>query len=79
MNLTNNDKQVLENLGFEVREYSGRVMYSETTDAIVVDSKSTVIEAILENIDGFESIKELIVKISKAREDNMGKSDIVIY
>ena len=54
-------------------------MYGETTDALVVDSKSTVIEAILENIDGFESIKELIVKISKAREDNMGKSDIVIY
>ena len=79
MNLTNNDKQVLENLGFEVREYSGRGMYGETTDALIVDSKSTVIEAILENIDGFESIKELIVKISKAREDNMGKSDIVIY
>ena len=79
MNLTNNDKQVLENLGFEVREYSGRGMYGETADALVVDSKSTVIEAILENIDGFESIKELIVKISKAREDNMGKSDIVIY
>lgn len=79
MNLTNNDKQVLENLGFEVREYSGRGMYGETTDALVVDSKSTVIEAIIENIDGFESIKELIVKISKAREDNMGKSDIVIY
>ena len=79
MNLTINDKQVLENLGIEVREYSGRVMYGETTDALVVDSKSTVIEAILENIDGFESIKELIVKISKAREDNMGKSDIVIY
>ena len=79
MNLTINDKQVLENLGFEVREYSGRGMYGETTDAIVVDSKSTVIEAILENIDGFESIKELIVKISKAREDNIGKYDIVTY
>ena len=60
MNLTNNDKQVLENLGFEVREYSGRGMYGEITDAIVVDSKSTVIEAILENIDGFESIKSLL-------------------
>lgn len=79
MNLTNNDKQVLENLGFEVREYSGRGMYGETTDALVVDSKSTVIEAIIENIDGFESIKELIIKISKAREDNIGKYDIVIY
>ena len=79
MNLTNNDKQVLENLGFEVREYSGRGMYGETTDALVVDSKSTVIEAILENIDGFDSIKELIIKISKAREDNIGKYDIVIY
>lgn len=79
MTLTNNDKHVLENLGFEISEYSGRGMFGETTDAIVVDSKSTVIEAILENIDGFEGIKELIVKISKAREDNMGKSDIVIY
>lgn len=82
MTLTNNEKQVLKNLGFKIREYSGRHMYGKTTDAIVVDSKSTVIEAILENVDGFDGfdgIKKLMIKISKAREDNMGKSDIIIY
>lgn len=79
MTLTNNEKQVLKNLGFKVREYSGRYMYGATTDAIVADSKSTVIEALLENIDGFDGIKKLMMKITKAREDNMGKSDIIIY
>lgn len=79
MTLTNNEKQVLKNLGFEIREYSGRHMYGKTTDAIVADSKSTVIEAILENVDGFVGIKKLMMKITKACEDNMGKSDIVIY
>lgn len=79
MTLTNNEKQVLKNLGFKVREYSGRHMYGKTTDAIVADSKSTVIEAILENVDGFVGIKKLMMKITKAREDNMGKSDIIIY
>lgn len=79
MTLTNNEKQVLKNLGFKIREYSGRGMYGKTTDAIVADSKSTVIEALLENIDGFDGIKKLMMKITKAREDNMGKSDIIIY
>lgn len=79
MTLTNNDKQVLKNLGFKVREYSGRYMYGQTTDAIVADSKSIVIEALLENTDGFRGIKSLMMKITKAREDNMGKSDIIIY
>lgn len=79
MTLTNNEKQVLKNLGFKIREYSGRGMYGKTTDAIVADSKSTVIEDLLENIDGFKGIKGLMKKITKAREDNMGKSDIIIY
>lgn len=79
MTLTNNENKFLKNLGFKIREYSGRGMYGATTDAIVVDSKSTVIEALLENIDGFDGIKKLMMKITKAREDNMGKSDIIIY
>lgn len=79
MTLTNNEKQVLKNLGFKVREYSGRYMYGKTTDAIVSDSKSTVMETLFEIIDDFDSVKKLIIKISKAREDNMGKSDIIIY
>ena len=78
MKLTNNERELLENLGFEIIEYSGRGMFGQVTDAIVVDSKATVIELILGENESSET-KELIRKVTKAKEDNMGKYDIVIY
>ena len=53
-------------------------MFGVETDAIVVDSKATVIDLILgENESSIT--KELIRKVTRAKEDNMGKYDIVIY
>ena len=77
MKLTNNERELLENLGFEIIEYSGRG-FGQVTDAIVVDSKSTVIDLILGENENSET-KELIRKVTRAKEDNMGKYDIVIY
>ena len=78
MKLTNTERELLENLGFEIIEYSGRGMFGVETDAIVVDSKATVIDLILgENESSIT--KELIRKVTRAKEDNMGKYDIVIY
>lgn len=78
MKLTNNERELLENLGFEIIEYSGRGMFGQVTDAIVVDSKATVIDLILGENESSVT-KELIRKVTKAKEDNMGKYDIVIY
>ena len=78
MKLTNNERELLENLGFEIIEYSGRGMFGQVTDAIVVDSKATVIDFILGENESSET-KGLIKKITKAYEDSMGKYDIVIY
>ena len=78
MKLTNNERELLENLGFEIIEYSGRGMFGQVTDAIVVDSKATVIDLILGENESSKT-KELIRKVTRAKEDNMGKYDIVIY
>ena len=78
MELTNNERELLENLGFEIIEYSGRGMFGQVTDAIVVDSKATVIDLILGENESSVT-KNLIRKISKAYEDSMGKYNIVIY
>ena len=78
MKLTNTERELLENLGFEIIEYSGRGMFGQVTDAIVVDSKATVIDLILGENESSET-KELIRKVTRAKEDNMGKYDIVIY
>ena len=78
MKLTNNERELLENLGFEIIEYSGRGMFGQVTDAIVVDSKATVIDLILGENESSVT-KGLIRKVTKALEDSMGKYDIVIY
>ena len=78
MKLTNNEKELLENLDFEVFEYSGAGRFGEETNAIVFASKATVIELILGENESSET-KELIRKVTRAKEDNMGKYDIVIY
>ena len=77
MKLTNNERELLENLGFEVIEYSGAGRFGDETNSIVMSSKATVISAILGENESSET-KELIRKVTEAKEDNI-KNDIVIY
>ena len=77
MKLTNTERELLENLGFEIIEYSGAGRFGEETNAIVFASKATVIELILGE-DENSVTKELIRKVTKAKEDNI-RNDIIIY
>ena len=82
-----------DEVGVNVRDdYSGRGMYGRTTTAIVAESKEFIIGMLSDFVDDAldKDIGEtdtglvyeyntLIGKVAKASQDNMGKSDIVIY
>lgn len=74
--------QSAESMGIEAElrdDYSGRGMYGETTVAVVISSwtkfAAAVAQAAVDSIIPGEVIKE----VRKARWDQMGRDDVVVY
>lgn len=90
MNLTHEEIELLNRASAEkiFEDYSGRGMFGATTQAVVVESRATLISNLSDILEerievkweaGCKEVNSLIAKIAKAREDSFGKYDVVIY
>ena len=70
-------KQLIEDAGYETRDYSGRGMYGKRCLAFIIEAGNEL-GAVAEMV--YHSDDEEMVNIFKtARTDAMGRDDIVIY
>ena len=70
-------KQLIEDVGYETRDYSGRGMYGKRCLAFTIEAGNEL-GAVAEIV--YHSDTEEIVDIFKdARTDTMGRDDIIIY
>jgi hypothetical protein len=72
-------QRIIEGAGYEVTRYSGRAMYGAECPGIVVENAfeaiATITLAMLEDVD-----ENTIARTWRgARDDNMGRDDVVIY